>query len=173
MNALTEEERRFAAENHRLITAFLIRKRLRADEYYAIAALGYLGAVQRYLSEPALRRLAFSTVAERAMRRSVFHSQRAQFGRRRRICTVSLETGGPCGGPLYKACGFGPDRQVEDRLLLQALFENLTSQQFDVIQLRLAGYRLREIAAIKGISEKRVRTLLAKAKRPIEELCRP
>lgn len=72
MNALTEEERRFAAENHRLITAFLIRKRLRADEYYAIAALGYLGAVQRYLSEPALRRLAFSTVAERAMRRSVF-----------------------------------------------------------------------------------------------------
>lgn len=46
---LTEAQRRFAAQYHALIYGFLLEKKLEIREYYDIAAIGYLHAVQRYL----------------------------------------------------------------------------------------------------------------------------
>lgn len=97
---LTQEERRFAADNHRLIHAYLLRRGVPEEDYYGAAALGYLDAVRRYLSEPMLRRHAFATIANRAMRRCVSHAMRARYGRRHQLQTVSLDTGGTDGGPL-------------------------------------------------------------------------
>ena len=54
LNALTEPQRQFAEEHHALIYQFLLDRRLDICEYYDIAALGYLRAVQRYLTRPAL-----------------------------------------------------------------------------------------------------------------------
>ena len=73
--ALTLDQRQFAAEQHNLIYAYLNEKGLYHEEYYDIAAFGYLQAVKRYLSQPALRQYAFSTIAWRAMRQSIaaFH----------------------------------------------------------------------------------------------------
>lgn len=65
--ALTEEQRQFADENHNLIYTYLWDRRLEIDGYYYIAVFGYLRAVKRYLSEPWLRRYQFSTVAWHAM----------------------------------------------------------------------------------------------------------
>lgn len=45
---LTEPQRRFAAQYHALIYGFLLEKKLEIREYYDIAAIGYLHAVQRY-----------------------------------------------------------------------------------------------------------------------------
>lgn len=45
---LTEAQRRFAAQYHALIYGFLLEKKLEIREYYDIAAIGYLHAVQRY-----------------------------------------------------------------------------------------------------------------------------
>ena len=61
--ALSPEQRQFAAEQHNLIYAYLKEKGLYHEEYYDIAALGYLQAVKRYLTQPALRQYAFSTIA--------------------------------------------------------------------------------------------------------------
>ena len=47
LNALTEPQRQFAEEHHALIYQFLLDRRLDICEYYDIAALGYLRAVQR------------------------------------------------------------------------------------------------------------------------------
>ncbi|MBQ9720483.1 MAG: hypothetical protein IJV64_07290 [Oscillospiraceae bacterium] len=47
---LTESQRRFAAENHDLIYAFLRERRYDPDEFYDIAAFGVLRAVIRYLT---------------------------------------------------------------------------------------------------------------------------
>lgn len=171
--ALTREERRFAAENHRLILAFLARRGLPEEDYYAVAALGYLEAVQRYLSQPDLRRHAFSTVANQAMRRGVSHAKRMS---NRRCCpaeTVSLDTGGMDGAPLYHLCGGSMDRRLEEVLLLHALSARLPAQQYELIWLRLAGYSVREIAARKKMSEKKVRSLLRRARRAFGELCGP
>ena len=69
--ALTDEQRQFAAENHNLIYKYLWDRRLEIDDYYDIAVFGYLRAVKRYLTEPWLHRYQFSTVAWHAMRQSI------------------------------------------------------------------------------------------------------
>ncbi len=77
--ALTDEQRQFAAENHNLIYKYLWDQRLEIDDYYDIAVFGYLRAVKRYLTEPWLRRYQFSTVAWHAMRQNIasFHRLRS------------------------------------------------------------------------------------------------
>ena len=50
---LTEAQRRFAAQYHALIYGFLLEKKLEIREYYDIAAIGYLHAVQRYFTDGA------------------------------------------------------------------------------------------------------------------------
>ena len=168
---LTEEERRFAAANHRLIHAYLLRRGLPEEDYYTAAALGYLDAVRRYLSEPALRQYTFATVAVQAMRRCISHAMRARYGRRHQLQTVSLETGGPDGGPLPAPMDLRADQQLEEVLLLHALAERLPRQQYELARLRLSGYSVREIAAAKNISEKKVRTQLYKVRRLFDQLC--
>ena len=59
---LTEAQRRFAAQYHALIYGFLLEKKLEIREYYDIAAIGYLHAVQRYFTEKRLHRYHFSTI---------------------------------------------------------------------------------------------------------------
>lgn len=170
-SALTDRERRFASENHRLIPAFLARRGLPEEEYYAVAALGYLSAVRRYLSQPELRRHAFSTIANQAMRRSVSHAMRSRYGRRCRLETVSLDTGGTDGTPLRTISDKGMERQLEEVLILHALTAKLSPQQYDLARLRLAGYSVREIAEAKKLSTKKVRTVLQKAREVYAQLC--
>ena len=86
--ALSLEQRQFAAEQHNLIYAYLNEKGLYHEEYYDIAAFGYLQAVKRYLTQPALRQYAFSTIAWRAMS-SALHNDTKK--KRRQIKTVSLD----------------------------------------------------------------------------------
>lgn len=76
--ALTDEQRQFAAENHNLIYKYLWDRRLEIDDYYDIAVFGYLRAVKRYLTEPWLRRYQFSTVAWHAMRQNIASFHRAE-----------------------------------------------------------------------------------------------
>ena len=168
---LTEEEQRFASANHRLIHAYLLRRGLSEEDYYAAAALGYLGAVRRYLSEPTLRQHAFATVANQAMRRCVSHAMRARYERPHQLQTVSMETGGPDGGPLPAPMDLRADQQMEEVLLLHAMAEKLPRQQYELARLRLSGYSVREVAAAKNISEKKVRTQLHKARRLFDQLC--
>ena len=68
---LTEPQRRFAAQYHALIYGFLLEKKLEIREYYDIAAIGYLHAVQRYFTEKSLHRYRFSTIAWRSMNSSL------------------------------------------------------------------------------------------------------
>ena len=164
---LTQEERRFAAEHHRLIHAYLSRRRLPAEEYYAAAALGYLDAVHRYCAQPALKRHAFSTVASRAMRQSISHAQRSRYGRRHQMGTVSLETGGISGGPLTGVPDRRSEQELEATMLLYAASGNLTAQQRELAWLRVAGYSMREIAKLQNTSEKSVRLQLRKVRRAL------
>lgn len=78
---LTEPQRRFAAQYHALIYGFLLEKKLEIREYYDIAAIGYLHAVQRYFTEKSLHRYRFSTIAWRSMNSSL-HTFRRQEQRR-------------------------------------------------------------------------------------------
>ena len=73
---------RFAEKNHKLVYAFLQEQRYDPGDYYDLAVMGYLRAVERYCSHAYLRRFSFSTVAYRAMQQSIVSWKRGESRRR-------------------------------------------------------------------------------------------
>lgn len=147
--ALTEEQRRFAARNHDLILSFLNRQGWEEGEYYDIAAFGFLAAVKRYLTQPELRRYAFSTVAWRSMGRSIASFHRAE-ARRKETELRYLESA-PKEDPMV---------ELEVRLFLHDLASSVSPEQYQMAVLRLQGYSIAETAMRQGMTPKRVRKLL-------------
>jgi len=120
------------------------------DEYYDIAALGYLSAVRRYHMNPELRRYAFSTVAWRSMERSVASFRRAEAKRREaeRRYTEALQAPPD------------PMEELEARLILHDLASSASQSQYRLALLRLRGCSIAEVAQQHGMTPKRVRRLL-------------
>lgn len=75
---LTPEQSAFAGEHENLIKRYLHLRRLSVDEYYDVAVFGYLRAVRRYFTEPALSRLNFRNVAYMSMRGELGNAFRAR-----------------------------------------------------------------------------------------------
>ena len=147
---MTWEQRQFASEHHNLIYSFLREKQWSADEYYDIAAFGFLRAVRRYLTEPALKRYRFSTVAWRAMSQSIASFHRAE-ARRKEAERQYIDSLTPPPDPF---------EEMETRLLLHDLATMSSDQQYRLAAMRLQGYSIAETASAQGMSPKRVRKLL-------------
>lgn len=125
------------------------RRRLDEQEYYDVAAFGYLSAVKRYFAQPKLGRYAFSTIAWQSMRRSVDAFHRAET-RRKEAEQRYLET-------MPKS---DPMEELEARLFLHDLASIASRSQYELASLRLQGYSVAEAARQCGISPKRVSKLL-------------
>ena len=149
--ALTDEQRRFAAARHDLIYTFLRRNDRAVGDYYDIAALGFLSAVKRYLTEPELRQYAFSIIAWRAMESSVASFHRAEV--RRRECERRYMQSQPRWQP-------DPFEELETSLFLHDLAKSSSKEQYALASMRLQGYSIAETAAAQGMSPKRVQRLL-------------
>jgi RNA polymerase sigma factor (sigma-70 family) len=149
--ALTEDQRRFAAENHNLIYRYLYEQGRAVDDYYDIAALGFLSAVRRYMTKPELRRYAFSTIAWRSMKQSIASFHRAETRReaaeRRYKETVQVTAPDPMS-------------ELEARLILHDLVSTASRPQYEMMTLRSQGYSIAETARSLGIEPRRVRSLL-------------
>lgn len=139
-----------------MIHAFLGRGGYRAGEYYDVAALGFLHAVQRYLTQPRLRRYAFSTIAWQSMARSVAAECRTEECRRQaeqkyletvQVRPLSLDTG------------------VEYHLLLRDLMAGASEEQHRLALLRLRGCTLKEAARLQNVGVKCARRLLEDLRR--------
>lgn len=148
---LTEEQRRFAEQNHGLIYAFLKGTGHSAADYYDAAALGYLQAVQRYLTQPWLRRYAFPTVAWRAMGRGVATEHRTE-ERRRSAEKRYLDSERARPPNLY--------HELEAQLALRDLMAGASEEQHQLAVMRLRGCSLAEAAQAQGMGVKRARRLL-------------
>lgn len=147
---MTEEQRLFASEHHNLIYTFLREKGWMPGEYYDIAALGYLRAVMRYLTQPHLRRYAFSTIAWRAMTQSIDSYHRAE-ARRAESERKYLYAIRPPPDPYER---------LESDLLLHTLAAMSSREQCRLAAMRLQGYSIAETAQAQGMSPRRVRKLL-------------
>lgn len=148
---LTEPQRQFAARHHGLVHSFLNRRGLDELEYYDIAAFGYLSAVRRYLSQPKLRRYAFSTIAWQAMVRSVDSFRQAETRRleaERRYLEAMPQR--------------DPMEELEARLYLHDLASVASRSQYELAALRLQGCSIAETARKSGMMPKRVSKLLKK-----------
>ncbi len=144
---LTEAQRRFAAQYHALIYGFLLEKKLEIREYYDIAAIGYLHAVQRYFTEKSLHRYRFSTIAWRSMNSSLNTFRRQE--QRRQSHEFSYQAAHPPPDDAFDA--------LRARLLLHDLFLLADEEQALLIRHRLHGCSLTETARREGMSVKRVR----------------
>lgn len=130
-----------------MIYAFLGRGGY-AAEYYDAAALGFLQAVQRYLTRPWLRRYSFSTIAWQSMARGVASDYRA--GERRRQAEQRY----------LEDVQLPPPDLLEERLLLHNLLSAANTEQRHLVQLRLQGCTMEEAARTQGIGIKQARRLL-------------
>ena len=148
--ALSPEQRQFAAAQHSLIFAYLKERQLYHGDYYDIAAFGYLRAVKRYLTEPHLRKYAFSTIAWRAMRQSIAAFHRSE--ERRKAAERAYAENCPVAADAWD--------ELEGDLILHDLAAVSSQEQYAIARLRLQGYSIAEAALAQGVSPKRVRKLL-------------
>lgn len=88
LSPLSPAEQKVAARRCQLIDHFIAAQRLPKEEYYDVAAFGFLLAVKKWFSRPDLYRYEFSTIAWASMRSAVGNERRKE---QRRIQTVSLE----------------------------------------------------------------------------------
>ena len=141
---------RFAEKNHKLVYAFLQEQRYDGD-YYDLAVMGYLRAVERYCSHAHLRRFSFSTVAYRAMQQSIVSWKRGESRRRQ-----AEEAYCALYGRRETVC----DAELSEAYFFSELQECGTPQQAAFALLRLHGYSIAEIAARYKLDPRRVRRML-------------
>lgn len=151
LGPLTAEQQQFAAGHHDLIFAFLHEKGLEIGDYYDAAALGLLQAAQRYLTQPQLRRYAFSTIAWQAMGREIAQNLRAEM-RQKEAERRYLEA--------VRARPPNLDGDLEARLILHDLLGGASEEQHRLALLRLRGCSVPEAARLQGMGVKRARRLL-------------
>lgn len=85
---LTSEEQQFATDNYWIMDWFFKITFYDVQEYYDVAAIGYLKAVKSWFSRPDLHKYKFSTIAKWAMKSYIYSEWKKE---KRRIQTLSLE----------------------------------------------------------------------------------
>ena len=148
---LSKRQIRFAEKNHRLVYAFLQERRYAPDEYYDLAVMGYLRAIERYSTHAYLRRFSFSTVAYRAMQQSIASWKRGENRRRQ-----AEEAYCALYGRRETVC----DAELPEAYFFSELQRCGTPQQAAFALLRMQGYSIVEIAARYKLDPRRVRRLL-------------
>lgn len=85
---LTDEEKRFAEENHYLIGKYLKIRKLPFDEWYDVVIFRYLRSVKRWFAIPELHKYNFEIIAFYAMKSAIGTEIQKQ---EKRIKTISLD----------------------------------------------------------------------------------
>jgi RNA polymerase sigma-70 factor (ECF subfamily) len=156
MNSLTKEQADFAAEHHGLIRVFLNKKRYPADEFYGIAACGYLRAVRTYTEREDLQNAyAFSTIAFQCMRSTVSHHFRAEACPKRNAVVIQLEE------DIYTddyadSVWESVMRRNAAQTVYETLLRVITPNQKKLAMMRADGYSDREIARRCGMKPSHV-----------------
>lgn len=88
LTPLTQEEQKFAEENHWVIDWFFRISNYNLSEYYDVAAIGYLKAVKSCHTRSELHEYSFSTIAKQTMRSYIGNELKKAD---RRIKTISLD----------------------------------------------------------------------------------
>lgn len=157
MKSLTPEQQAFAEEHHGLLLDFMAKHSL-GDDYYDLLANRYLKVVVRYLSEEALRKYSFSTVAWYHLRSELSNYARDQVGKLQEI-------------PIEFYCEIpAPEIAPIDDGLWRVIEDNLTYKQFEAIQFRNQGYTNREIADLCGVKRKAIEKRFARIRKILSNL---
>ncbi len=161
IDPLTEEESRYAAENYGLVNRFLRVHRLSEDAFYDVVIFGYLLAVKRYLAQENLRQWAFSTIAQRAMSRTVsnYWTAKKRPCRNAVVCSLDMTPEDGATLSLYEVIpGDSPDpaSALEEKMAMADICSRLTREQSKVVSLRDRGFSDEEISDILDLPQERL-----------------
>lgn len=149
MKPLTAEQSQIAELNHDLVFEFLNEYNLPESQYYDVVIFGYLCAVQEYCEKPELQKYLFSTVAWRQMKHELYRHYKYHERKKRDFQTVSLSDIKSGYDNSLKTDEAAENRLLEDlnfSLLLHSLASAITEKQMRIIRMKLAGFRMHDIA---------------------------
>lgn len=155
---LLPEERRFASDNYHLITEFLKRSKLDAEEFFDVVVFEFLLSVEIYLNNTELQsRCNFEAVSYMHMKRAVYRYFREQKTMKRSSAAgddISFEEIDAYIGE--SVCSMSNEDSLEYRETIQRIETLLTEEQRKIFVEKLDGYSLKEISDNNGINAKRV-----------------
>lgn len=151
LQPLTEAEKKQAEESHNLLYSFLHRHGYSIEAYYNIAIFGYLKGIQIYNRREDLRnkyKLAF--ICEQYMRSEVGNHFKMENAQKRKPAEniISLDAEYTETENLYNCVpgnSADPVSEIIEAELLAELLENLTGSQRKIAEMRMDGYKNKEI----------------------------
>ena len=163
---LTPTEKEFASDNYHLITEFLKRSKLDAEEYFDVVVLDFLLSVEIYLSNEQVRKKCnFEAFSYMYMKRAMFVHFRKQKAQKRTSeagADISFESIDEFIGKSI--CNMENSSSLEYEETVKQIENLLTLEQQRIFFDKLEGYSLKEIAENNGIKPKRVYKQFGKIK---------
>lgn len=169
---LTPTEKEFASDNYHLITEFLKRSKLDAEEYFDVVVLDFLLSVEIYLSNEQVRKKCnFEAFSYMYMKRAMFVHFRKQKAQKR-----TSEAGADISFDEVDAyigksiCNMENSSSLEYEETIKQIESILTEEQQKIFFDKLEGYSLKEIADNNGIKPKRVYKQFGKIKMVVADV---
>ncbi len=149
LTPLTEQEKKFAEENHNLVYSFLRRHGYSIEEYYHIAVEGFLKAVQIYhIREDLQERFDFPYMSWQYIRAEISNQSKKENSLKRKTeePILSLDTAYAEMESLYNAVGGkSAEDDVMEKELLAYVLESLTDVQRKIVQSKIDGLSNKEV----------------------------
>lgn len=175
INPLDDNQREFASEHIGLLYRFLRKQNLAFDEFYDIVVFGYLAAVQQYDEDERLKnRYAFSTIAWRQMRFSLFEYYRSCYRPKRNAPVISINRN--MDDSTLSLDSLLPDRKsnihesATNKIYALELMSYMTEKEQEVVKLKAFGYTYREIATRCGLSIPAVGSRFSRMRRRLGQI---
>lgn len=155
MERMSDIERKFAEENHNLVYSFLHSNKYNIEDFYSIAVMGYLKAVQAYIKDGNIKgNYSFSCIAWLYMKSEIKDYFKAESRQKRTTENIiSLDAVADEDGKQFEIIGIGTieQDQIDDEFITE-IFMNLSDVQKAILQMRIAGYSNTDICRIKKIA---------------------
>lgn len=165
LKQLTDEQRKFAEENHDLVYAFLKENGLDKSKYYDVVIFGFLCAVQEYYENPVLQQYKFATIAWKKMKREVIRHYKYLSSNKRMTPLVSLQelvVYENSDSHMEDIVGQEDEliKKLEVELLLCSLASKLSEREMRIIRMKLDGAKMHDIAKREHITFHDIKCLL-------------
>jgi len=163
LRPFTKEEQQFAEKNHDLVYAFLNEKKLPEDEYYDVVVFGYLRAVQDYCKKAKRSNYSFSTIGWKHMQETLNDYYKYLFRAKRNAVVISLDEPLSCDDGLCLEDVISYDdcmEEIRTELLMHELAVHLPEREMRIINMKVRGAKLQEIAKAEKLNFKQIGRIL-------------
>ncbi|MDY3997507.1 MAG: sigma-70 family RNA polymerase sigma factor [Blautia sp.] len=175
LQPLTNQERKFAEENHNLVYGFLRKNGYSVEDFYSIAVFGYLKAVEVYHRKEKLKgNYNFSSMAYRYMQAEMSNYFRNQHRKMRKPTgTVeSLDAENTKSQSLYDHIvgEKSAEAQFMEAETIDDILENFTELQRKIVEMKMDGFSSKEVFLILDMRQSTFYKELQKIKTMLEQV---